>query len=166
MKKTTDSKESTFAGSSDYDYNSLMESLTNCIKTSQEKQRGDSHRDFEPIPYKYFYIEYPKKSKFKTPEGNPIPGLKPSDSVGASIEIVKMYLEKELGDQKFTEAYRFLEVNFFCINKNKEPPKSNSLSGNAMLSEILGKSGIKYIPLLYQLLVHEGVFYEKEKANN
>ena len=30
-----------------------------------------------------------------------------------------------------------------------------------MLAEILGKAGVKYLPLLYQLLVFEGTFYEK-----
>lgn len=48
--------------------------------------------------------------KFVTPEGKPVPGMSPRDSAGYVIEVVKMYLEKELGDKKFAEAYRFLEV--------------------------------------------------------
>ena len=53
---------------------------------------------------------------FRTPEGKKIPGLCVADTSAYTIEIVKMYLETELGTKKFSEAYKFLEVSYKSVH--------------------------------------------------
>lgn len=74
-----------------------------------------SHKDINDFIL-YFALTL---SKFRTPEGNEVPGLSPTASAPTNIEIAKMYLEKELGERRFSEAYRFLEVREWRESRNR-----------------------------------------------
>ncbi len=94
-----------------------MESLRNCIKsthayraTQRSFNSGDEAEGESRVPLEYVRSHNRGSSKFRTPEGKPIPGLSEKDSPAYAIEIAKVYLERELGERKFAEAYRFLEV--------------------------------------------------------
>jgi NIMA (never in mitosis gene a)-related kinase len=58
-----------------------------------------------------------------------------------------VYLEKTLGEQPFYEAYRILQ------------DQSGGDDGNTELAKALGKHNMKFIPLIYQMIVCEDSYY-------
>jgi hypothetical protein len=56
-------------------------------------------------------------------------------------------LEKQLGEKPFYDAYKFLQ----------DPP--NEGEHNSVLMKILGKQNLKYVSLIYQMIVCEDAYY-------
>ncbi len=56
-----------------------------------------------------------------TPEGTPLPGSSEVHSDGDLIELLKLYLETELGDDTFSQAYQFLKVHFLLHFRTRPP---------------------------------------------
>lgn len=50
------------------------------------------------------------KANFLTPDGRPLPGVNEEDSAFCRIELLRCYLEQQLGIQNFLRAYSFLSV--------------------------------------------------------
>jgi hypothetical protein len=63
------------------------------------------------------------------------------------IESLRVYLEKQIGANQFYNAYKFLQ----------DPP--NEGEHNSELVKILGKQNIKYVSLIYQMIVCEDAYY-------
>ena len=63
------------------------------------------------------------------------------------IEALRYYLEKQVGADQFYEAYKFVQ----------SPPTESD--NNSELVKILGKNNIKFVPLIYQLIVCEDNYY-------
>lgn len=84
---------------------------------------------------------------FKTPEGIAIPGMHAEDSAWSKIEALRLYLENSLGTDKLITAYQYL-----C-----DPPEGEEET--EQLRNILGRALVKYIPLIYQLIVCEDNYY-------
>ena len=85
---------------------------------------------------------------FVTPEGLPLPGIFPEDSAFAKIEGLRLYLEGELGTDTIVNAYSYL-----C-----DPPEGED--DNEQLKIILGVENVKFIPLIYQLIVYEDNYFQ------
>ena len=84
---------------------------------------------------------------FVTPEGLPLPGIFPEDSAYNKIEGLRLYLEGELGTERIINAYTYL-----C-----DPPEGED--DTEQLKVILGADNVKFIPLIYQLIVYEDNYF-------
>lgn len=92
------------------------------------------------------------RANFLTPEGVPLPGISDGDSAFARIETLRCYLEAQLGISKFMQAYEYLA---------SPPPDDEE---NQQLHDIIGSNNIKYIALIYQLIVCEDSYYTAANA--
>jgi len=86
--------------------------------------------------------------RFLTPEGQQIPFLSQKDTIGYRIEALRLYLEQQLTEKVFLEVYKILQ----------DPPSDEDNS--EFLSKVLGgNTKMKFIPLVYQLIVCEDNYY-------
>ena len=76
------------------------------------------------------------------------------DSAFARIEALKMYLEMQLGLEPFLRVYNYMQ----------DPPEGED-SNNELCRGILGPNKTKFLPLLYQLLVCEDVYYSTDRRS-
>ena len=63
------------------------------------------------------------------------------------IEALRVYLEKQIGEEPFYETYKILQ------------DMSGGEETNNELVKVLGKTNMKYIPLIYQMIVCEDSYY-------
>eukprot|EP01066_Platyproteum_vivax_P001948 Platyproteum_vivax@DN12420_c0_g1_i2.p1 len=89
------------------------------------------------------------KLQFRTPDGKPlvVGDISEDDSASYRIELLKMYLEQELGFDKFLNAYRKLQ-NVCEIEDDGGVDEKD-----------LGSEGLKFLPLLHQLLFCEDMCF-------
>ena len=62
------------------------------------------------------------------------------------IESLRVYLEKQLGEEPFYEGYRILQ-------------DISGDEGNSELAKVLGKINMRFVPLIYQMIVCEDSYY-------
>ncbi len=79
------------------------------------------------------------------------------DSIGYRIEALKVYLEKQLGEEKFMDVYKYLEKTGSHGESQSDVDEESSVG--KILKRTLGKAGLKFVPLIYQLLVCEDSYY-------
>ena len=118
-------------------YDEVVKSMKQCL----EPKSGEEDEDFEEPENQRV------KSHFLTPEGNPLPGVSEIDSAFGRIEALRCYLELQITLERFVEAYAYLT----------DPPEDDE--ENEQLHNILGERNIKFIPLIYQLIVCEDSYY-------
>ena len=58
-------------------------------------------------------------TRLLTPEGTPVPGSADVRSDGDLIELLQLYLETELGDDTFAQAYQFLKVHRLLMHDTR-----------------------------------------------
>ena len=86
-----------------------------------------------------------------------LPGVTATDSMGYRIEALRVYLENQLGDMPFINAYKHLVVSFsFDICQNLQVDDD---SADDELEGILGSDKIKFVTLIHQLIVCEDSYY-------
>eukprot|EP01017_Pseudomicrothorax_dubius_P026485 TRINITY_DN2958_c0_g1_i16.p1 TRINITY_DN2958_c0_g1~~TRINITY_DN2958_c0_g1_i16.p1 ORF type:complete len:141 (-),score=43.22 TRINITY_DN2958_c0_g1_i16:97-519(-) len=119
-------------------YGELIKSINECLTKQQRTDESD-----EPSK------EVPALPKFLSPDGNPLvlPGINDRDSLGLKLEALRIYLEKQIGEDKFYKAYKFI----------LDPPSEED--ENSALQAMLGRENVKFIPLIYQLIVCEDSYY-------
>lgn len=79
-----------------------------------------------------------------------LPGVSATDSQSYRIEALRVYLEEKLGETSFIAAYKHY-VNISDINEEVE----------AEIESILGDKKVKYVHLIYQLIVCEDSYYNQ-----
>jgi NIMA (never in mitosis gene a)-related kinase len=104
----------------------------------KSKQDNSDEENFEEEEGNRVY------ARFLTIEGKEIPGCGEKDTISYRIEALRVYLEKQLGEEPFYEAYRILQ--------------DGGEDGNSELIKALGKN-MKFVPLIYQMIVCEDSYY-------
>ncbi len=66
------------------------------------------------------------------------------DSIGYRIEALRVYLEQQIGDEVLLEVYKYLH--------------ENESEDNSEIQKLMGPM-IKFLPLLYQMIVCEDTYY-------
>lgn len=79
-----------------------------------------------------------------------LPGVTASDSQSYRIEALRVYLEEKLGETSFIAAYKHY-INVSDINDDIE----------AEIESILGPKKMKFVGLIYQLIVCEDSYYNR-----
>jgi len=105
------------------------------------EEAEEAEEDFEEAEGNRVY------ARFLTIDGKEIPGCGGEDTISYRIEALKVYIEKQLGEAPFYEAYEILQ------------DITGSDVGNTELVKVLGKNHVKFIPLIYQLIVCEDSYY-------
>jgi len=118
---------------------SRYEDIINCLREGLEINHNEEEESFEE--------NQPAKANFLTPEGVPLPGISENDSAFARIETLRCYLESRIGMSRFIQAYEYL---------SNPPPEDEE---NQQLHEIVGAENVKFIPLIYQMIVCEDSYY-------
>lgn len=119
------------------EYGEVIQSLRQCLQPGNAQEEPFFEEDESQRV----------KAHFLTPEGASLPGTCSLDSAFSRIEALHCYLENILGFDKFMEAYTYL-----C-----DPPDDDA--DNDYLQQLLGTLNIKYIPLIYQMIVCEDSYY-------
>lgn len=123
------------------------ESKTEASTKSMEEQK---HRTIdEEDDDSYFEEDESQRvhACFLTVEKSPLPGISENDSIFYRIEALRNYLEQKLGLDPMIRAYQYL----------LDPPADDD--SNAELSGILEPSKLKFVPLIYQLIVCEDKYF-------
>lgn len=84
---------------------------------------------------------------FLTVDKTPLPGVTEADSIFYRIEALRSYLEEKLGLESMMRAYQYLQ----------DPPADDD--SNAELSTFLEPKKLKFVPLIYQLIVCEDKYF-------
>jgi NIMA (never in mitosis gene a)-related kinase len=84
---------------------------------------------------------------FLTVDKTPLPGVTEADSIFYRIEALRSYLEEKLGLEAMMRAYQYLQ----------DPPADDD--SNAELSTFLEPRKLKFVPLIYQLIVCEDKYF-------
>jgi hypothetical protein len=79
-----------------------------------------------------------------------LPGIQATDSQSYRIEALRVYLEENLGETMFIAAYKHY-VNVSEFNEDVEEE----------IQDILGKEKMKFFTLIYQLIVCEDTYYNR-----
>jgi len=128
------------------EYQVLVNSLKECIANKKEKdrKRNEEGENYDEEENQRVYQD------FLTPEGRELrlPGVSDRDSMCYRIEALRVYLEKQLGEDRFIEAYKYLVDN--CQNDDDD---------NSELYRILDPPRTKFIPLIFQMIVCEDNYY-------
>src|SRR5690606_3703606 len=82
-----------------------------------------------------------------------LPNVSERDSLCYRIESLRMYMEKELGCDKFSAAYKIIE--------SQNEHTDDDLVTQKLIS-ILGKEKMGYVSLMYQLLFCEDRFNDHQ----
>ncbi|OMJ92710.1 hypothetical protein SteCoe_4454 [Stentor coeruleus] len=117
------------------------EEIVNSIKQCIEGNKNEADESFEEDEKQRV------KANFLTPEGVPLPGVSESDSAFCRIESLRCYLENQLGMDMFLQAYSLLS----------DPGENDEDS--QQLHVVVGNRNLKFIPLIYQLIVCEDSYY-------
>lgn len=80
-----------------------------------------------------------------------LPGVTASDSQGYRIEALRVYLEENLGETSFIAAYKHY-INVSDQNDDIE----------AEIEGIVGPKKRQFMPLIYQLIVCEDTYYNRD----
>jgi len=113
-------------------------------KSDSQKQKieSDDNENFEEDESNRVY------ARFLTIEGQEIPGCGgQEDTISYRIEALRVYLEKQVGEKPFFETYKILS------------DMSSGEDANNELIRVLGKTNMKFIPLIYQMIVCEDSYY-------
>lgn len=74
-----------------------------------------------------------------------IPGVNHKDTLGSKIQALRLYLQKQIGDDSFVKAYSM-------IQEEKDQDYK-------YVRQYLGADRSKFIPLIVQLIVCEDNYY-------
>jgi NIMA (never in mitosis gene a)-related kinase len=118
-------------------YRVVIESIRECLNCQDRTDQSYFEEDESQRAYE----------KFLTPEGIPLPGVSSEDSIYSRVEALKFYLEQRLSLACFLSAYSLL------LSPGSDEDNS------AELETLLGTRNLKYLPLLYQLIVCEDQIY-------
>jgi hypothetical protein len=80
-----------------------------------------------------------------------LPGVTATDSQSYRIEALRVYLEEKLGETSFIAAYKHY-INISDVNDDVD----------AEIEGILGPKKVQFTPLIYQLIVCEDTYYNRE----
>jgi NIMA (never in mitosis gene a)-related kinase len=134
-------------------YGDLLKSINECLtKQSSISAKAPTHDEEEQGLSKP--VEDVKVlPKFLHPEGHALvlPGISDRDSLGLKLEALRVYLERQLGEDRFYSAYKLIA---------EPPPATPGEDEGLRLQKIIGgKDNSKFIPLIYQLIVCEDSYY-------
>lgn len=121
----------------DENYGLVIESIRDCLNGEAQPDQAFFEEEESQRVYE----------KFLTPEGAPLPGVSFNDSIYSRVEALKFYLEQKVGLDPFLEAYNYLQ-NSTADDDNAEE-----------LRCILGLRGMRFVPLIYQMIVCEDQIY-------
>lgn len=79
-----------------------------------------------------------------------LPGVQATDSQSYRIEALRVYLEENLGETSFIAAYK----HYINVSEVTEEIDSE-------IEGILGKKKMKFVGLIYQLIVCEDTYYNR-----
>jgi len=119
-------------------------------KTELTAKSIDEHKHREEEEDDSYFEEEESQrvhSCFLTVEKSPLPGISDTDSIFYRIEALRNYLESKLGLEPMLRAYQYL----------LDPPADDD--SNAELSTILEPRKLKFVPLIYQLIVCEDKYF-------
>ena len=103
-KRNSENEEVKFSSKEEkFEYEEVVKSLRQCL---EEKKNESDELVFEENE------EQRVKATFLTPEGAPLPGVSDEDSAFCRIELLRCYIENNLGIEKFIQAYTYLSVRF------------------------------------------------------
>ena len=123
--------------SSGENYSEVIQSMQDCLSK-------------KPMEEESYFEENPAdrvQEKLARLDGRPLPGAADSDSIYLQLELMLVYLERKLGAGEFVCAHKYL----------LDPPEDED--NNEVLQRMLGASKMKYVPLVYQVVVCEEKYY-------
>jgi len=133
-------------------YEDLITTLNECLEKKKEKSNEMSQIEEEE---EGFNEEENQRvfARFLRPDGKELylPGVSQQDSITYRIEALRVYLEHQLGDMVLIAAYQYLQEQGASHKKAEEEVSQD-------LQKMMGKN-IKFLPLMYQLIVCEDNYY-------
>ncbi|EAR94643.2 plant dual-specificity MAP kinase kinase family domain protein (macronuclear) [Tetrahymena thermophila SB210] len=124
--------------------NSINSILSNQKKQFNNTQQSDSDEDFEEPE------DQRVKCEFLGVDGIQIPGMSEKDSIFNRIEALKVYLERNLGEDLFIQIYQEIQLQDQNLSETDQTKRINS---------ILNVDQQKFIPLIYQMIFCEDSYY-------
>ncbi|KAL4511939.1 hypothetical protein ABPG72_012784 [Tetrahymena utriculariae] len=127
--------------------NSINSFSSNQKKQFNNTQQSDSDEDFEEPE------DQRVKCEFLGVDGIQIPGMSEKDSIFNRIEALKVYLERNLGENLFIQIYQEIQLQDQNLSETDQTKRINS---------ILNADQQKFIPLIYQMIFCEDSYYTNQ----